>query len=48
MRQREEYGFGCCVGRCVMGGRGAASYGAGLLPADVLENLPYNLTSFDE
>ena len=34
-----------------MGGRGAASgisVGTAVLPADVLENLPYNITSFDD
>lgn len=31
-----------------MGGRGTASAGTGFLPAGILENLPYNLTSFDD
>ncbi|MFZ1396764.1 MAG: hypothetical protein WAS33_07700, partial [Candidatus Promineifilaceae bacterium] len=31
-----------------MGGRGAGSTGTAVLPTDVLENLPYNVTSFDD
>ena len=31
-----------------MGGRGAASAGTAVLPAEILENLPYNITSFDD
>lgn len=31
-----------------MGGRGAGSFSTGILPTAILENLPYNLTSFDD
>lgn len=31
-----------------MGGRGASSSGTGYLPPDMLENLPYTITSFDD
>ncbi|MCP5009181.1 MAG: hypothetical protein GY942_04285, partial [Aestuariibacter sp.] len=31
-----------------MGGRGASSPSTGYLPPDVLQNLPYTITSFDD